>query len=340
VFRQDQKLFTNYHRHPSNVISVAVGSTPSPTSLRDASPLPTAPLQTDGPLVTIGLPVFNAGRYLAECLTALVGQTYRNIRIIISDNASTDDTLSICDEYAARDARIAIVRVDKNRGAAWNHRRVLELAKGKYFHWQGADDWIAPTFVAACVAALEGNSDAVIAYPLTTVIDDEGFVVRKTSDRLPLGAPDPAVRFAALLSPWSITHSPFYGLMRVAATAALPPYGAFLASDRTFLAELALRGSFVQVEEYLMFRRYHAKHATQTEESEREHADPESAHKLGPREFRVLREHLGSACRAPASPIRKLRYLGSVGAWVIAQRRSFLTEAREHVGQITRRPGA
>jgi len=294
----------------------------------------------DGPLVTIGLPVFNASRYLPECLNALVGQTYRNIRIVISDNASTDDTLAICDEYAARDDRIAVVRTDKNRGAGWNHRRVLELATGPYFRWQGADDTIAPSFVATCVAALEVNPQAVLAYPLTTVIDDNGVVVRKTSDRLPLGASDPRVRFAALLSSWSVTHSPFYGVMRLSATATLPPYGAFLASDRTFLAELALRGPFVQVEEYLMFRRYHAKHITQTDKSEREHADPEMAHKFRPREFRVLREHLGAAWRAAASPTGKLRYFAAVVAWVIAGRKTLMIGARLHVVQLARRRGA
>jgi glycosyltransferase involved in cell wall biosynthesis len=294
-------------------------------------------LGLDGPLVTIGLPVFNASRYLAECLTALVSQTYRNIRIVISDNASTDETVAICDEYAARDARIAIVRTDKNRGAGWNHRRVLELAEGTYFRWQGADDTIAPSFVAACVASLEVNPQAVLAYPLTTIIDEDGVVVRKTSDRLPLGASDPRVRFAALLSAWSITHSPFYGVMRLSAIATLPPFGAFLASDRAFLAELALRGPFMQVEEYLMFRRHHAKHTTQTEKSERELMDPETAHKSRPREFRVLREHLGAAWRAPASPIRKLRYFASVGAWAIARRETFILEARGHVGQLARR---
>ena len=299
-----------------------------------------ATIPINGPLVTVGLPVFNASQYLAECLTALLAQTYRNIRIVISDNASTDDTVAICEKYAVRDARIVIVRNDKNRGAGWNHRRVLELAEGKYFHWQGADDSIAPNFIAACVAALELNPMAVLAYPLTTVIDDEGVVLRKTSDRLPLGAADPRVRFAALLSSWSITHSPFYGLMRLSATAALPPYGAFLAADRAFLAALALRGSFVQVDEYLMFRRYHAKHATQTDKSEREHADPESAHKFRSREFRLLREHLGSAWRAPAAPVGKLRYLGMVAAWMIAERRTFIAEARAHVGQLVRKAGA
>src|SRR5690242_20405222 len=53
------------------------------------------------PLVTIGLPVFNASQYLRECLVSLVEQTYSNIRIVISDNASTDDTVAICEEFAA-----------------------------------------------------------------------------------------------------------------------------------------------------------------------------------------------------------------------------------------------
>ena len=312
----------------------------SPTSAggrsRGAPATPPASDRADGPLVTIGMPVFNASRYLDECLSALVEQTYPHIRIVISDNASTDDTLAICNKYAARDPRITIVRGDRNRGADWNHRRVLQLATGKYFHWQASDDTIAPNFIAACVAALEANPQAVLAYPLTTIIDDAGAFVRKTSDRLPLDASDARVRFSALLSAWPITHSPFYGVMRLSTATALPPYGGFLAADRAFLAELALHGQFMQVEEYLMFRRFHAKHTRQTDESERELIDPEAAHTL-PREYQVLRKHLGAAWRAPASPMRKLGYFASVARWVIARHETFILEARGHVGQLVRR---
>jgi glycosyltransferase involved in cell wall biosynthesis len=96
------------------------------------------------PVVTIGLPVFNASHFLGECLDSLVTQSYPNLRIVISDNASSDDTVAICQRYATRDPRVQIVRADRNRGAGWNHQRVLELAEGKYFKWCGADDVIGP----------------------------------------------------------------------------------------------------------------------------------------------------------------------------------------------------
>ena len=64
------------------------------------------------PRVSIGLPVYNGARYLRECLDSLVAQTYRDIEIVICDNASTDDTESICREFALSDARIRYYRND------------------------------------------------------------------------------------------------------------------------------------------------------------------------------------------------------------------------------------
>jgi glycosyltransferase involved in cell wall biosynthesis len=72
---------------------------------------------TAQPRLSIGLPVYNGEEYLAESLDALLGQTYEDFELVISDNASTDGTQELCRKYAARDSRIRYLRLPRNIGA-------------------------------------------------------------------------------------------------------------------------------------------------------------------------------------------------------------------------------
>ena len=92
------------------------------------------------PLVSIGVPVFNGEKGLAVALDSLIGQDYHNLEIIISDNASTDATSKICEEYVGKDSRIKYSRLEENIGAALNFNRVFERSSGKYFMWAAHDD--------------------------------------------------------------------------------------------------------------------------------------------------------------------------------------------------------
>ena len=88
--------------------------------------------RSPAPTLSVGLPVYNGERYLAESLDALLAQTYADFELIISDNASTDGTAEICREYAARDPRIRYVRQPVNVGAGPNHNLLVPLARGAY----------------------------------------------------------------------------------------------------------------------------------------------------------------------------------------------------------------
>lgn len=92
------------------------------------------------PKVSIGMPVFNGEKYICEAIDSLLAQTFRDFELIISDNASTDATQAICEEYACRDLRIRYVRQPENRGAPANFQFVLDEAVGEYFMWAAADD--------------------------------------------------------------------------------------------------------------------------------------------------------------------------------------------------------
>lgn len=292
---------------------------------------------TNLPLVSVGLPVYNGAEYLDGCLESLLAQTYPHFELIISDNASTDETARICERYAARDSRIRYYRADYNRGAGWNHLHVRELARGEFFKWCGVDDLIAPRFLECCVEALLRSPDAVLAYPMSVVIDEAGTTIEdRTTDRLDLEGPDPAIRFRTLLKPWALRHNPFYGVMRSASLATVRPIGTFFANDRSLLAELALRGPFVRVEEHLMYRR---QHAYRPAEVEAQFFNPDRARRYWAREWRMLREHVFSVLRAPGGVRAKLRLLGVTGTWALEQRMDLMREVRGLAGHFARRLG-
>jgi glycosyltransferase involved in cell wall biosynthesis len=124
------------------------------------------------PRVSIGLPVYNGEKYLAQAIQSALGQTYTDFELIISDNASTDGTQAICEQFAARDQRIQYHRLSENKGAALNFNHVFSLAKGEYFCWLAHDDKLAPDFLQEFVQVLESHPDTVLTYSNVLIIDE------------------------------------------------------------------------------------------------------------------------------------------------------------------------
>ncbi len=133
------------------------------------------------PKVSLGMPVYNAQRFLREVIDSILAQTFTDFELIISDNGSTDDTEAICKEYVSRDSRVQYHPNDRtNHGPGWNYNRTEALAQGEYFRWAAADDVLAPTLLEKCVAALDADQSAVMAWPKTQIIDDQGRVRSKS----------------------------------------------------------------------------------------------------------------------------------------------------------------
>lgn len=116
------------------------------------------------PLVSIGMPVYNGEKTIRDALDALLAQDFKDFELIISDNASTDDTGNICKMYAARDRRVRYDRNLVNIGPTANFNRVLHLARGKYFMWAADDDLWEPSYVSCMEEALNNNPDAVLSF--------------------------------------------------------------------------------------------------------------------------------------------------------------------------------
>src|SRR5438309_145647 len=114
-------------------------------------------MAVDRPLVTIGMPLFNAADGLDRSLGLIRNQTYQNLEIILSDNASTDATPEICQTAAREDARIRYVRHDNNIGPIANFNSILGLKNGEFFSWAAHDDEKSPEFVEATLEAMLRN---------------------------------------------------------------------------------------------------------------------------------------------------------------------------------------
>lgn len=115
------------------------------------------------PRVAIGMPVFNGAKTVAHAIESITDQTYTNFRLIISDNASTDGTERICEEFVRNDSRIDYIRQKSNIGGEANFDTVLRLSDAEYFMWAAADDVRSPDYVALCVDFLDAHPNYAAA---------------------------------------------------------------------------------------------------------------------------------------------------------------------------------
>ena len=105
-------------------------------------------------LVSIIIPVYNTEAYLGYCLNSVVSQTYRQIEVILVNDGSTDDSLTICHNYANIDNRISIISIE-NSGVS-NARNVgLEAAKGEFVQFVDSDDVMRTDMVERFVQYME-----------------------------------------------------------------------------------------------------------------------------------------------------------------------------------------
>lgn len=208
------------------------------------------------PKLSIGLPVYNAERYLRDALDSILSQTYRDFELVISDNASTDSTAEICAGYAEKDQRIRFHRNAKNLGAAENFNKVFNLSVGMYFKWAAYDDMCAPEFLDRCVSLLDREPKVVLCYPKTILVNSQGEKISLYDDRLNLDQQRPHQRLRHILKFINLAN-PVFGVIRSGALKKTRLLGKYFGADYILLIELALQGCFYEIPEYLFYRRDH-----------------------------------------------------------------------------------
>lgn len=287
------------------------------------------------PRVSVGLPVYNGESYLAESLEALLGQTFEDFELIISDNASTDGTAGICRRYGKQDPRIRYVRQPRNIGGAPNHNYVVQQARGELFKWASGDDLYARDLLKRCVDALDEFPHVVLAHPWTATIDDSG-AARAVEYSLATASPSAPERFRSLL--FANGGDDTEGVIRLSVLRRTPLLASYHHSDRTLSAELGLYGPFYQVRDWLYFRRDHPERAERAFKTVRDwcaNLDPCRADPLRHPAIRLYAEYVGGFAnairRAPLPSAEKRKCYYYLLRWLTG--RSILWNARRVIEQ-------
>lgn len=270
------------------------------------------------PRVTVGMPVYNGAALLPAALDSILAQTLEDFELVISDNASTDATESICRAYAARDRRVRYYRNERNLGAAPNFNRLVGLASDgvPYFKWAAHDDVIAPTFLERCVAALEAAGPAaVLAFPRRRYVGLDGRPLPASQGG---GVPSyDRISFARLLKV-SPGHFPIFtwGVNRLEALRRTRLLGGYVWSDLVLAAELRLLGEFREVPEELYFQRWLPPKQRRNGRVEAMYLNTASRNKVVLPGINLFAQHLSAIRSAPLGPTQKLRCLAAMGGYL------------------------
>lgn len=208
------------------------------------------------PEVTIGIPVFNGENYLSFAIESVLNQTHTDIRLLISDNNSTDSTQDICQKYSKLDSRVTYFRQSDNIGGAPNYNFVFNQCKSPYFKWLAHDDVMMPEYIERCLKILKENPYLSVVHCKTTRIDSSGSQTGNYDHEIRLDGSTSSERFRRML--WANYFNEVFGLMRKDMVVRTCLHRSHVASDRNFMAHLLLFGDVGYVEDYLFMRRAHA----------------------------------------------------------------------------------
>jgi len=248
----------------------------------------TTPESTE-PIVGLGMPVYNGAQYIAEAIESIRAQTLTNFELIICDNASTDETETLCRALAAKDPRIKYHRNETNIGAHPNYNRTFALARGKYFKWVPHDDMLHPEFLASCVEALEADPGAVLCQTQLDYIDGKGNKLGVVKTQLRgTQAVRPATRFAAAVL---LPHNCYevMGVFRREALGNSMLLESFHGADRALVAQMALKGRFLNVPQPYLIVRDHDDRYTRKKTKPKERAVWHDTRLAGKRVFPTWR---------------------------------------------------
>jgi glycosyltransferase involved in cell wall biosynthesis len=278
------------------------------------------------PRLSVGLPVYNGEKYVAESLDALLGQSYEDFELVISDNASTDGTASICQRYEKLDSRVRYFRQPRNIGLAPNHNFVVEQARGELWKWAASDDLYARDLLERCVASLDEYPQVVLAHCWTAKIDDSGNVTEAITYPLMTNSSRAPERFRSIL--FDSGGDDDYGVIRLEVLRRTAMKESYHHADHTIIAEIGLHGAFHQVPDWLYFRRDHTDRAERTCPTMRSRCvnmDPRRASRLRNPAVRLYGEYVWAYARAirkaPLSPADRRECYRYLAEWFTSRAR-------------------
>lgn len=135
------------------------------------------------PLVSVIVPIYNTEKFLPRCLDSILNQSYTNMEIILVNDGSTDNSVSICEKFAEEDDRIQIIS-QPNQGIIAAKKAGLQLCHGDYIMFVDSDDWIEPELLETMVQAMQGCDCSLVC--TNVYIDSENSTIEKRN-AIPFG---------------------------------------------------------------------------------------------------------------------------------------------------------
>lgn len=202
------------------------------------------------PLVSVGLPTYNRAGSLRRAIESVLAQDYPNFELVISDNASSDGTQAMCEEFARSDRRVRYHRQPENRGAVANFLEALERASGEFFMWLADDDWLDPSYLSACAEGLLRDPDCALVCGRARYY--RGSVLAFQEDPVNLLSQSPSERVRGYYRRVA-TNGTFYGVMRRALLSRIP-ISNIVGGDWLIVAAIAFFGKVRTVDGAVVHR--------------------------------------------------------------------------------------
>ncbi len=138
------------------------------------------------PKISVIVPIYQVEKYLPDCLESIVNQTYRNLEIILVDDASPDHCGDICEEYAAKDNRIRVVHRLVNGGLSCARNSGIDAATGEYLMFIDSDDWVSPDACEVLIHGLIEHQADCCAGRCVIVLDKDGEQIPQEEAKKPM----------------------------------------------------------------------------------------------------------------------------------------------------------
>ena len=284
------------------------------------------------PKVSIGIPVYNGAKYLELALDSLIHQSFWDLEIIISDNASTDRTEEICRSYQSRDDRIIYHRNDTNIGAAGNYKKVFELARGEYFKWMAHDDRCSPNYIEECVKILDQDPEVVSTFPRFELIDESDRTYPQAAENTYI-TPELTIatniprkfmsanareRYADVLFKTTECYE-FFGLSRREIIERTSQHDAYYGSDKVLLCELAMMGKIKEVLDATGYFRIHGEQSQslKSHEERSQWISPNLSYGVFFSRFKCLQGYYHSIIAYPTPLAERIECFWILIAWSI-----------------------
>lgn len=123
-------------------------------------------------MVSVIIPVYNVEKYIARCLDSVINQTYRDLEIIVVNDATPDNSMEIVEEYAAKDYRIRIVNNPRNMGLMMTRKNGYTIAKGDYITFVDSDDYVPARAVELMFEKAEETNSDIVAGTIRYIKND------------------------------------------------------------------------------------------------------------------------------------------------------------------------